>query len=231
MSTLTATTQEKSGDIPEPKVASSLNYNDGTLYLYGRFNYNIYNSYNYLMYYYSIANQTWEVIYSEGGILEARDYHVSAIYNNDIYILYGLLISVTFSYEMWKFDTFHSNWAYLKQDNGYLIHPGLVQINFSLYMVGGSSVKNIYNHILHVDLSSDSLDVSVLSPNLEAPPKRKEFCITRSNDEIYIFGGIDNDRNHLNDMWKFSFTYSECCLLYTSPSPRDRQKSRMPSSA
>ena len=23
----------------------------------------------------------------------------------------------------------------------------------------------------------------------------------------------------------------ECCLLYTSPSPRDRQKSRMPSSA
>ena len=25
--------------------------------------------------------------------------------------------------------------------------------------------------------------------------------------------------------------WSHCCLLYTSPSPRDRQKSRMPSSA
>ena len=25
--------------------------------------------------------------------------------------------------------------------------------------------------------------------------------------------------------------YEGCCLLYTSPSPRDRQKSRMPSSA
>ena len=25
--------------------------------------------------------------------------------------------------------------------------------------------------------------------------------------------------------------HPECCLLYTSPSPRDRQKSRMPSSA
>ena len=33
-------------------------------------------------------------------------------------------------------------------------------------------------------------------------------------------GGIKNRSNHL----KF-------CLLYTSPSPRDRQKSRMPSSA
>ena len=28
-----------------------------------------------------------------------------------------------------------------------------------------------------------------------------------------------------------AFTCSSCCLLYTSPSPRDRQKSRMPSSA
>ena len=27
------------------------------------------------------------------------------------------------------------------------------------------------------------------------------------------------------------FGYTSCCLLYTSPSPRDRQKSRMPSSA
>ena len=27
------------------------------------------------------------------------------------------------------------------------------------------------------------------------------------------------------------FSGSETCLLYTSPSPRDRQKSRMPSSA
>ena len=28
-----------------------------------------------------------------------------------------------------------------------------------------------------------------------------------------------------------SYTLFPCCLLYTSPSPRDRQKSRMPSSA
>ena len=41
---------------------------------------------------------------------------------------------------------------------------------------------------------------------------------------------IDN----LNDLIYLIKVYSEknkCCLLYTSPSPRDRQKSRMPSSA
>ena len=29
----------------------------------------------------------------------------------------------------------------------------------------------------------------------------------------------------------YEYTYVNGCLLYTSPSPRDRQKSRMPSSA
>ena len=36
--------------------------------------------------------------------------------------------------------------------------------------------------------------------------------------------GILNDKG-------FEFTDDETCLLYTSPSPRDRTRSRMPSSA
>ena len=37
-------------------------------------------------------------------------------------------------------------------------------------------------------------------------------------------------RNHLG-VKKFKVGHAGTCLLYTSPSPRDRQKSRMPSSA
>ena len=33
------------------------------------------------------------------------------------------------------------------------------------------------------------------------------------------------------DKFPYASTYYKICLLYTSPSPRDRQKSRMPSSA
>ena len=42
---------------------------------------------------------------------------------------------------------------------------------------------------------------------------------------------------HLDALWLTAITVTELrfgaarCLLYTSPSPRDRQKSRMPSSA
>ena len=38
-----------------------------------------------------------------------------------------------------------------------------------------------------------------------------------------------------NVFWKYQkfsdFPYDKCCLLYTSPSPRDVEESRMPSSA
>ena len=34
-----------------------------------------------------------------------------------------------------------------------------------------------------------------------------------------------------NDLFDLGVVLTLCCLLYTSPSPRDRQKSRMPSSA
>ena len=47
--------------------------------------------------------------------------------------------------------------------------------------------------------------------------------------------GIDflNNLYGTNDVWKQTSynTHGGDCLLYTSPSPRDRQKSRMPSSA
>ena len=37
--------------------------------------------------------------------------------------------------------------------------------------------------------------------------------------------------NRINELNVFQSSNDRDCLLYTSPSPRDRQKSRMPSSA
>ena len=50
--------------------------------------------------------------------------------------------------------------------------------------------------------------------------KLQEFL----NDKLENFGDI-------NSIEEFVGGQSNPCLLYTSPSPRDRQKSRMPSSA
>ena len=44
---------------------------------------------------------------------------------------------------------------------------------------------------------------------------------------IYIFGDLEK----IGKLMKLDKAKDDICLLYTSPSPRDRQKSRMPSSA
>ena len=46
---------------------------------------------------------------------------------------------------------------------------------------------------------------------------------------LLLFGGIQAGRFVVRTLW--SSGKFRTCLLYTSPSPRDRQKSRMPSSA
>ena len=70
-----------------------------------------------------------------------------------------------------------------------------------------------------------------LHPLKEVQSKVVELFSTR---QLY-YGGIQNDKyfdgRFWNNMWGGVFFQHRICLLYTSPSPRDRQKSRMPSSA
>ena len=73
--------------------------------------------------------------------------------------------------------------------------------------------------------SSDTLtssDVSTTSPD----------DVMTSYDEEYVPAVGDDDAKSSSDYYNTDEDDTEDdCLLYTSPSPRDRQKSRMPSSA
>ena len=55
---------------------------------------------------------------------------------------------------------------------------------------------------------------------------KKDFIVTLNND-VYTLEQENTFQSDLLGEGTLHFT----CLLYTSPSPRDRQKSRMPSSA
>jgi len=52
--------------------------------------------------------------------------------------------------------------------------------------------------------------------------ERLEKYLKEHTDEYYLF--VEEHKRQLNE-------YKSACLLYTSPSPRDRTRSRMPSSA
>ena len=62
---------------------------------------------------------------------------------------------------------------------------------------------------------------------------RKEFTKLRHSDEYAWLLNISNNvtKQAIKDACTAYKNFFRGCLLYTSPSPRDRQKSRMPSSA
>ena len=58
------------------------------------------------------------------------------------------------------------------------------------------------------------------------------FLLVRNEDFSMQFAQPGDVRRFSTSLRRFvAFLYITTCLLYTSPSPRDRQKSRMPSSA
>eukprot|EP00828_Plagiopyla_frontata_P037240 TRINITY_DN4897_c0_g1_i5.p1 TRINITY_DN4897_c0_g1~~TRINITY_DN4897_c0_g1_i5.p1 ORF type:complete len:248 (+),score=41.78 TRINITY_DN4897_c0_g1_i5:538-1281(+) len=89
-------------------------------------------------------------------------------------------------------------------------------------------------------LSLPFLEWKKLKLSGDIPQGRSTHTAIAYNKKVFIFGGIIREASKekvLNDTYLIDFgTLNEelqinCCLLYTSPSPRDRQKSRMPSSA
>ena len=61
--------------------------------------------------------------------------------------------------------------------------------------------------------------------------KNKHINYMKEQDLIDLeFERVDVTAEESGDDAFYYYTY-DLCLLYTSPSPRDRQKSRMPSSA
>ena len=57
---------------------------------------------------------------------------------------------------------------------------------------------------------------------------RVQYRLFLKGDDTTLTQLQDNTELSPSDRWR---TQDTACLLYTSPSPRDRQKSRMPSSA
>ena len=84
------------------------------------------------------------------------------------------------------------------------------------YMGGGQSGEDV----------SDSLKVSVNGDNTYV------YEVVETNDgSLYESRIAQRSTNSVDYNGEWELTQGAACLLYTSPSPRDRQKSRMPSSA
>ena len=89
-----------------------------------------------------------------------------------------------------------------------VVHDYIIAENFASNTEGANKV------ILKL---SDELMQEIYERTMTASEKRKDTMLKKKYDD--------------SDMKKNMQAQYGNCLLYTSPSPRDRQKSRMPSSA
>ena len=89
----------------------------------------------------------------------------------------------------------------------------------------------------HPGLTKLGTDLSVPDAQLRPVMAMYRRDLAEAGLEYVVFGHIGNNHVHVNILPRDLQEYAqgkalyETCLLYTSPSPRDRQKSRMPSSA
>ena len=80
----------------------------------------------------------------------------------------------------------------------------------------------------------DLKTVKIFEPLKKKPSFENKIFNTLNSDEVYDV--LSSHSNETVTLW-FKLQQSWCnnaysaCLLYTSPSPRDRTRSRMPSSA
>ena len=82
--------------------------------------------------------------------------------------------------------------------------------------------RNLGIEILIAELGHVGFESFVENDNGVTAYIQKQEWNSKILDDLYIL-----DSNE----FKIKYSHYEVCLLYTSPSPRDRQKSRMPSSA
>ena len=79
------------------------------------------------------------------------------------------------------------------------------------------------------DIEKPILEVRVTWPGASPEDVDREV-VARLESELSGLNGVD-ELVSSSRRGRASVTLTYTCLLYTSPSPRDRQKSRMPSSA
>ena len=99
--------------------------------------------------------------------------------------------------------------------------------NLRLYARGEQSVQKYKDELsINGDLSYLNLDWKPV-PII---PKFVDIVVNGMQDRLYNVRAVGEDPISTGQRTKY-VEGIQSCLLYTSPSPRDRQKSRMPSSA
>ena len=193
-----------------PGISSgSLNFYNNSLYLFG-YPWSVTGSVpvGSFFYSYDLIRESWNTVNIVSGIPENRKYHSSAVYNDALFIFYGVVIEINEQLNsIWKFNFLSNEWKMISSIVGdEMANSDMAQDGAILYSVCGRSLSYSNNSIFYFDLSENIPARTMLAQNWDSPAKRKNHCSVVVNDRIIIFGGISDSGDHLNDVWYFDIT-------------------------
>lgn len=155
------------------------------------------------MHEFDLFSETWRKIIFSEPYPEIRNSHSACIYQDSMIIFLGNnpKNSTTFN-DAWSYNFTTSLWIF----NGLLssnVFYTSVLIDSKIYMLFGRKNFVGQNSVDLIDLSKPNINITTIVPNRALPPKRRNHCSKKFDDSIYIFGGISENGEYLNDIWKF----------------------------
>ena len=159
------------------------------------------------------------------------------VHNGGVFHFNGFTPQLQIQNTVERYDIAAGSWSTAAETNdapGFptaVTHNGLIVHNGEAWLLGG----RVGPHPGWVTDSVVIFDLNTFSwrdgPVLPAPFAGGGAALI--DNRIHLFGGLDDvARCDVNTHWVYDLNNpANGCLLYTSPSPRDRTRSRMPSSA
>ena len=204
---------KNNGEIPDKRMGASLVFYQNCLYLYGYAWLETSSDINdNSIYVYNITEKNWTIADAKNAILSKRTRHASTLYNDSMIIMYGLLIETASQiFDIWKFNFTTYEWSFLfnVSSNYYQVaftSAGNVMKGSIYYSFFGRNPMHVMNAISYIDFSKENISISYIAYDQVSPPKRKYHCSVMINEELFIFGGVSDTNEYLNDMWRFSLS-------------------------
>ncbi|OMJ69069.1 hypothetical protein SteCoe_33305 [Stentor coeruleus] len=190
------------GAVPNKGYDLSFVYYDKKLYLYG-FDLTALVDLGNSMNMFDLDLGIWDLLNFTEYYPKPKLSHTAYAYYESMYIFFGLNVTnSSFASDIWSYNFSNNAW---KSHGSFssLIGYASAQIDHKIYLAFGYNNYKGQNSVNFFDLSQTKLELNEVVPNRKFPPKRKNHCSYKYNDSMYIFGGISENGEFLNDMWVF----------------------------
>ena len=172
------------------------------------------------LYIFDTINSNWTQIYVNGTIPDGRaDHTIVGLWKNKYYVVYGGQGETINYQDTWLLDITNFQWTQLNTLNTPISrygHTAVLSGNMMLVQ-GGENNSPSFPELWQLNLITATW--TLLQPFGPIPSARSYHGCSLIGDNMYIFGGLDNNGNILSDVWAYSIsrnTYVQIVSLDTT---------------